>query len=243
VIKASQGKALSKRNGAGKTVAKKNPAGKAPANFAVVLKLLKKYYPDAHCALHHSNPFELLVATILSAQCTDERVNMVTPHLFETYPTPDKLRDAPLDEIELAIRSINFFRNKAKNLKMTGQRLVTEHQGQVPQTVEELTALAGVGRKTANVVLGDGFGITNGIVVDTHVARLSYRLGWVKSDNPVVIEQALCKFVPREEWVMLSHYLIFHGRQICKARRPLCERCFLFEHCPKKGVKKVDIPV
>jgi endonuclease-3 len=223
-----------------KTTVPKKTSGKVPANFPIVLKLLKKYYPDAHCALHHSNPFELLVATILSAQCTDERVNLVTPHLFEMYPTPEKLGDAPLDEIELAIRSINFFRNKAKNLKTTGLKLVANHGGQVPQTVEELTELAGVGRKTANVVLGDGFGITNGIVVDTHVARLSFRLGWVKGDNPVVIEQALCKFVPREEWVMLPHYLIFHGRQICKARRPLCERCFLFEHCPKKGVKQTE---
>jgi endonuclease-3 len=212
---------------------------KIPANFSDVLKLLKKYYPDAHCALHHSNAFELLVATILSAQCTDERVNLVTPHLFEQYPTPEKLGDAPLDEIELAIRSINFYRNKAKNLKMTGQMLVARHHGQVPSTVEDLVALAGVGRKTANVVLGDGFGIAQGIVVDTHVARLSFRLGWVKSDDPVVIESRLREFVPKNEWIILSHYLIFHGRQICKARRPLCERCFLFEHCPKKGVLRV----
>lgn len=214
-------------------------ASKVPENFPIVLKLLKKYYPDAHCALHHSNPFELLVATILSAQCTDERVNMVTPHLFETYPTPEKLGDAPLDELELAIRSINFYRNKAKNLKTTGLLLAAQHNGQVPSTVEDLVALAGVGRKTANVVLGDGFGIAQGIVVDTHVARLSYRLGWVRSDDPVEIEKKLRTFVPESEWIMLPHYLIFHGRQICKARRPLCERCFLFEHCPKKGVKSL----
>jgi endonuclease-3 len=209
---------------------------KAPTNLSVVLKLLKKYYPEAHCALIHQNPFELLVATILSAQCTDERVNQVTPYLFEKYPSPQAMAEAPIEDLELLLRSVNFYKNKAKNLKACAQSLVTLHRGQVPQTVEALVDLAGVGRKTANVVLGNAFNIANGIVVDTHVARLSFRLGWVKITDPVLIEKQLGAFVPEKHWIQLPHELIFHGRQICKARTPLCERCFLFEHCPKKGV-------
>ncbi|WP_413290040.1 endonuclease III [Bdellovibrio sp. HCB337] len=209
---------------------------KAPANLSIVLKLLKKYYPDAHCALNHRNAFELLIATILSAQCTDERVNIVTKDLFAKYPTPEKMGKAPVEDLETIIRSAGFYKNKAKNIKACAQALVEKHQGQVPDKMEDLVQLAGVGRKTANVVLGNAFDITSGIVVDTHVSRLSYRLGWVKSEDPVVIEKQLCDFVPKKNWIMLSHELIFHGRQICKARNPQCERCFLFEHCPKKGV-------
>lgn len=209
---------------------------KAPANAAIVLKLLPKYYPDAHCALDHENAFELLVATILSAQCTDERVNIVTKSLFAKYPTPEKMAKASVEDLEEQIRSINFFRNKAKNLKSCAETLVQKHQGQVPDTMEELVHLAGVGRKTANVVLGNAFNIPTGIVVDTHVSRLSNRLGWVKGTDAVAIEKRLCEFVPENHWIKLSHELIFHGRQICKARKPLCERCFLLEHCPQKGV-------
>lgn len=209
---------------------------KAPANANIVLKLLPRYYPNAHCALDHKNAFELLVATILSAQCTDERVNIVTKGLFTKYPTPEKMGRASQESLEELIRSAGFYKNKAKNIKACAQALEDNHQGQVPSKMEDLILLAGVGRKTANVVLGNAFGITSGIVVDTHVMRLSQRLGWVRSEDPVAIEKRLCEFVPKDHWIQLSHELIFHGRQICKARRPLCEKCFLFEHCPKKGV-------
>jgi endonuclease-3 len=209
---------------------------KAPANLNIVLQLLKRYYPDAHCALIHKNAFELLVATILSAQCTDDRVNQVTPSLFAQYPTPQKMAAAPLEDLELSLRSVNFYKNKSKNLKACAQSLVDRHLAEVPEKLEELIALAGVGRKTANVVLGNAFQIPSGIVVDTHVARLSFRLGWVKVKDPVLIEKQLGSFVPEKNWIQLPHELIFHGRQICKARTPLCERCFLLEHCPQKGV-------
>lgn len=209
---------------------------KAPANASIVLKLLPRYYPDAHCALDHKNVFELLIATILSAQCTDERVNIVTKGLFVQYPTPEKMAKAPVESLEELVRSAGFYKNKAKNIKACSQALVEKHHGQVPDKMEDLVHLAGVGRKTANVVLGNAFDITSGIVVDTHVSRLSYRLGWVKTEDAVAIEKRLCEFVPKAHWIKLSHELIFHGRQICKARKPLCERCFLLEHCPQKGV-------
>lgn len=209
---------------------------KAPANASIVLKLLPRYYPDAHCALDHRNPFELLIATILSAQCTDERVNIVTKGLFAQYPTPEKMAKAPIEKLEELVRSAGFYKNKAKNIKACAQALVEKHHAQVPDKMEDLVHLAGVGRKTANVVLGNAFDIASGIVVDTHVGRLSYRLGWVKTEDAVAIEKRLCEFVPKDHWIKLSHELIFHGRQICKARKPLCERCFLLEHCPQKGV-------
>lgn len=206
-------------------------------NIEAILSLLEAQYPDAHCALFHRNPYELLVATVLSAQCTDERVNKVTPELFERYPTPETMAEASVQDIEFAIRSINFFRNKAQNLKLAAQSLVTQHSSEVPRTMEELVALPGVGRKTANVVLGNAFNIPIGIVVDTHVARLSQRLGWTRFEDPKKIETDLQKIIPKDKWIVISHILIFHGRQICKARRPLCESCFLFDRCPKKGVK------
>lgn len=206
------------------------------ASVLATIELLKRYYPDAHCALDYTNPFELLVATILSAQCTDERVNMVTPHLFKKYPTPKAMAKAPVESIEEIIRSTGFFKNKAKNLKACATALVEKHQSEVPQDLEALVELAGVGRKTANVVLGNAYGIPSGIVVDTHVTRLSNRLGWVKTDNAVMIERQLSKLVPQEDWIMLSHYLISHGRAVCKARKPACSHCFLEETCPKKGV-------
>lgn len=201
-----------------------------------VIELLHRYYPDAHCALHHRNAFELLVATILSAQCTDERVNMVTPALFAKFPTAKTMAKASVEEISELIRSINFFNNKAKNLKACAQSLVEKFNGEVPPTQEDLVKLAGVGRKTANVVLGNAFRIASGVVVDTHVMRLSNRLGFVKGDDPVKLEQALNEFIPRSEWIDYSHLLITHGRQVCKARGPKCETCFLEELCPKLGL-------
>lgn len=209
----------------------------APAPVDSTLKLLKKYYPDAHCALDHSNPFELLVATILSAQCTDERVNKVTPSLFAQFPTPDALSRGNLTDVENHIKSTNFFKNKAKNLIGMAQRLVDKHKGEVPQDLDQLVELPGVGRKTANVVLGNAFNITTGIVVDTHVARLSQRLGWTRHEDPVKIELDLQKIIPKDHWIQISHELIFHGRQICNARKPDCPNCFLFDLCPKRNVK------
>lgn len=209
---------------------------KKAAPILETIELFKRYYPDAHCALNFTNPYELLVATVLSAQCTDERVNMVTPHLFKKYPTPQKMAKAPVEDIESIIRSTGFYKNKAKNLKACAITLVEKYKGEIPKDLESLVELAGVGRKTANVVLGNAFGIASGIVVDTHVTRLSNRLGWVKSENAVLIEKELCKHVPQEDWVMLSHYLIAHGRAVCKARKPNCTHCFLEETCPKKGV-------
>ncbi|UYL10069.1 endonuclease III [Bdellovibrio sp. SKB1291214] len=209
---------------------------KKKAPLEQTISLLKRYYPDAHCALDHKNPFELLVATVLSAQCTDERVNMVTPALFKKYPTPLAMSKAPLESLENLVRSTGFFKNKAKNLKSASKDLVEKYDGEIPQDLEALVGLAGVGRKTANVVLGNAFDIPSGIVVDTHVTRLSNRLGWVKTENAIQIEKILCKVVPEEDWILLSHLLISHGRAICKARKPNCEHCFLETTCPKRGV-------
>ena len=200
------------------------------------LALFRKYYSNAYCALNYTNPYELLVATVLSAQCTDERVNLVTPALFAKYGSPQKMAKAPVEKIEELIRSTGFFKNKARNLKLAAIDLVEKYQGEVPQNLESLVELAGVGRKTANVVLGNAFGIASGVVVDTHVTRLSNRLGWVKTENAVMIERELSKWVPEDDWIMLPHYLIAHGRAICKARKPACSHCFLEETCPKKGV-------
>ncbi|UOE99877.1 endonuclease III [Bdellovibrio reynosensis] len=219
-----------------KKVGLKKPPFKEAAPILETIDLLRRYYPDAHCALNFTNPYELLVATALSAQTTDERVNMVTPALFNQYGSPQRMAKAKVEDIESLIRSTNFYKNKAKNLKSAAIDLVEKHNSEVPQNIESLVELAGVGRKTANVVLGNAFGIPSGIVVDTHVARLSYRLGWVDTDKPVVIEEELCKEVPQEDWVILSHYLISHGRAICKARKPDCAHCFLEETCPKRGV-------
>lgn len=201
------------------------------------LNLLKKNYPYAHCALNFSNPFELMIATILSAQCTDERVNIVTEELFKTYKKPSDLADEDIEVIEAAVRSTGFYKNKAKNIKANCQILKEKYDNEVPQTLEELVALPGVGRKTANVVLGNAFGIATGVVVDTHVTRLSNRFGWVKMQDAVKIEQKLNKMFDQEEWIMLSHYLIAHGRAVCKARSPDCESCFLATRCPRKGLR------
>ncbi len=206
------------------------------ADFGLVLTRLKKKYPNAHCALNFTNPFELLIATILSAQCTDERVNMVTPHLFKKFQDPQSLAEATVFEIEQIIRSTGFYKNKAKNIKACCQQLVEKHSSQVPKSMEELNSLPGVGRKTANVVLGNAYGISSGVVVDTHVTRLANRFGWVKTTDAVKIEQKLNKICPQQDWIMLSHYLISHGRAVCTARSPKCESCFLGEACPKRGV-------
>ena len=197
---------------------------------------LKKYYPNAHCALDHNTDFQLLIATILSAQCTDERVNQVTPQLFALYPDPFLMAKAPIEKVEKLIHSTGFYKNKAKNIINCAKSLVSHHKGRIPRTVEELTALAGVGRKTANVVLGNAYGIASGIVVDTHVSRLAQRFGWTKAKTPEQIEKDLLKLIPTKDWILISHLLIFHGRQKCKARKPDCKTCFLQSTCPSQQV-------
>jgi endonuclease III len=204
---------------------------------AQVLAILTRTYPAAECALHFTSPWELLVATILSAQCTDVRVNMVTPELFRRYPTPAALAAAELSELEELIRSTGFFRNKAKSLLGCAAILVAQHGGEVPASLEALTALPGVGRKTANVVLGNAFGIP-GMVVDTHVKRLAYRLGWTEQSDPEKIERDLCTLLPEAEWTQAGHLLIHHGRALCKAPTPLCSQCPVLELCPRQGVKR-----
>jgi endonuclease III len=201
-----------------------------------ILTRLLAAYPDARCALEHRDAFELLCATILSAQCTDARVNLVTPVLFERYPTPGALARAAPAEVEEIIKSTGFFRNKTKSLIGMAQALVADYGGKVPGTMEELLGLPGVGRKTANVVLGNAFGRNEGITVDTHVARLSRLLGLTRHSDPLKIEQDLIPLFPRDHWTLLSHLLIFHGRQICIARRPRCERCVLSDLCPSSRV-------
>ncbi len=230
----SPGKKAAK-NGPQKKVARAR-VPKPKIDPLVTLALFRQYYPTVRCALDYSNPFELLVATVLSAQCTDERVNKVTPALFAHYGTPEKMAQAPLEKLENLIHSTGVFKNKARNLKQPAQLLVEKHGAEVPQNLESLVELPGVGRKTANVVLGNAFNISSGVVVDTHVTRLSQRLGWVKTDNPVIIEKELMKWVPKADWIMLPHYLIAHGRAICKARKPNCSHCFLEETCPRIGV-------
>jgi len=197
---------------------------------------LNRTYPVAECALHHRNAFELIAATILSAQCTDQRVNMVTPALFESYPTPQALANASQAAVERLIQSTGFFRAKAKNLIGMAQGLVNRYHGEVPRTIEELTQLPGVGRKTANVVLGVAFGIAVGIVVDTHVRRISNLLGLTTSQNPEIIERDLMQILPKKAWIAFSHQLIQHGRTICIARRPRCLECPLLKLCPRVGL-------
>jgi endonuclease-3 len=201
-----------------------------------VLKGLRTLYPDPKCALTHQNAFELLVATILSAQCTDARVNMVTPGLFQKYPDAHALATAQPVDVEAIIRSTGFFRAKTKNLIAMAKGLVEGYAGEVPTNLEGLTALAGVGRKTAHVVLGTAFGIPSGVVVDTHVTRLSFRLGLTDKKDPAKIERELAEIVPRKEWINLSHRLIQHGRGVCLAARPRCDACKLNPICPRNGV-------
>jgi len=197
---------------------------------------LKKAYPDAECALHYANPLQLLIATILSAQCTDQQVNIVTEKLFAKFETADDFAAARQATIEKYIKTAGFFRNKAKNIKACCQALVDEHDGEVPQDLESLVALPGVGRKTANVVLGTAFGIASGVVVDTHVKRLSNRLGLTTEANPERIEQDLMALLPKKEWIAFSHRMIWHGRRVCNARKPKCGECSLEKYCPQVGV-------
>jgi endonuclease III len=197
-----------------------------------VLARLRQAHPDAHCELDHETPFQLLMATILSAQCTDKRVNMVTPLLFRTYPTAQALADAKQEEVEQIIKSTGFFRNKAKSLIALGKALVERHNGEVPCSMEDLVKLPGVGRKTANVILGNAFNRNEGVVVDTHVGRLSLRLGLSKQRDPVKVEQDLMPLFPRDDWAMVAHVLIFHGRRVCDARAPKCDICTVNEICP-----------
>ena len=197
---------------------------------------LKKMYPNAHCALDFATPEQLLFATILSAQCTDERVNIVTKMLFKQYPTPFEMAKASLAELQGIVRSTGFFRAKAKSLKHTSEELVAKYSGRVPKDMKALTALRGVGRKTANVVLGNAFGIVSGIVVDTHVTRLSQRLGLTRAEGAVEIEKELMPLIPESNWIQFSHWLIEHGRRVCKARKPACETCGLNTLCLKRGV-------
>lgn len=215
---------------------------------AEILRTLRRTYPDAHCELDHRNPFELLVATILSAQCTDVRVNMVTPALFAKYPDARSMSSADAADLEDLIRSTGFYRNKAKNIRAAAAALAKKHQGKVPRDLDSLTALPGVGRKTANVVLGNAYGIESGVVVDTHVGRLSQRLGLTNHRDPLKIEQDLMKAVPRDAWTLWSHLLISHGRRCCSARSPHCMNCELSPLCPfpkkrpAKAANKARLP-
>ena len=205
------------------------------ARVKKVISGLRKAYPDAHCELNHSNPLELLVATILSAQCTDKRVNIVTGELFNKYRSAADYARADLAGLERDIRTTGFYRNKARSIKACGHALAERHGGSVPGTMEELIELGGVGRKTANVVLGNAFNFNVGVVVDTHVARLSRRLGLTGETDPAKIEQALMKLVPKEEWTLFSHWLIWHGRRRCSARKPDCAHCEISGLCPSAG--------
>jgi endonuclease III len=219
----------------GKVNVRLTRAGLGP-HATEVFARLKRAHPDAHCELDHETPLQLLMATILSAQCTDKRVNMVTPLLFKTYPTAASLADADPEKLEEIIKSTGFFRNKTKSLMGLGKALVERHEGEVPDTMAELVQLPGVGRKTANVVLGNAFRKNEGVVVDTHVGRLSIRLGFSKERDPVKLEQQLMPLFPSEDWAMLAHVLIFHGRRVCDAKAPKCDICVLNEICPSSSV-------
>ncbi len=209
-------------------------AGLAPERMAAILAALDEAYPQAHCALDHRSPWELLVATILSAQCTDVRVNMVTPALFKRFPTPAAMAKASLPELEELIRTTGFFRNKAKSIQGAARTILAEFGGRVPQTLAELVTLPGAARKTANVVLGVCFGKAEGVVVDTHVFRIARRLGLAKTETVEKVEQELMSILPRDRWIGFSHQIIHHGRQVCEARKPKCNRCNLEQLCHSK---------
>ena len=215
--------------------AKRSPRGDlAPDRVAAILGALDEAYPEVQCALTHTSPWELLVATILSAQCTDVRVNMVTPELFRRFPTPQAMAKATLPQLEALIRTTGFFRNKAKSTKGAAAKIVTDFDGKVPQTLAELITIPGAARKTANVVLGVCFGKAEGVVVDTHVFRIARRLGLAKGDTPQKVEQELMRILPQDHWIAFSHQLIHHGRQVCIARKPKCDRCNLEQLCHSK---------
>ena len=212
------------------------PQPGSPEQIRLITEELRRLYPDARCTLDFSHALELLVATELAAQCTDERVNMVTPTLFRKYRNAGEYATASQEELEQDIRSTGFYRNKAKNLRAAAQRLVTDYAGEVPRTMADLLSLPGVARKTANVVLGNAFGMVEGFVVDTHVGRLARRFGWTSNEDPVKVEQDLMHVVPQKDWLDLSHLLIYHGRAICLARKPLCEQCTLAKLSPSAFV-------
>ncbi len=206
----------------------------APDRIAAILKGLDEAYPQAECALTHNSPWELLVATILSAQCTDVRVNLVTPELFRRFPTPQKMANATLPQLETLIRTTGFFRNKAKSIQGAARKIVADFNGKVPQTLAELVTIPGAARKTANVVLGVAFGKAEGVVVDTHVFRIARRLGLAKGETPEKVEQELMRILPQSRWISFSHQIIHHGRQLCEARKPKCDRCNLEQLCAAK---------
>ena len=216
------------------TAANKANRDLAPDRIDAILKALDEAYPDVECALHHTSPWELLVATILSAQCTDMRVNMVTPELFKRFATPAAMAKASLPELEALIRTTGFFRNKAKSIKGAAQKIVSDFGGKVPQTLAELITVPGAARKTANVVLGVCFKKAEGVVVDTHVFRIAHRLSLAKGDTPQKVEQELIAIIPQDRWIAFSHQLIHHGRQVCIARKPKCDRCNLEQLCHSK---------
>lgn len=225
---------------AARSTGNSKPGAKASDMARELLNRLPAIYPDAHCELDHSNPLELLVATILSAQCTDKRVNIVTKDLFQRCRTAADYADISQEELEALVRSTGFYRNKAKNIRAMGAALLARHGGEVPSTLEALAALPGAGRKTANVVLGNAFDKNEGVVVDTHVGRLSQRLGLTKFSDPIRIEQDLIKLFPRDSWTLLSHWLIFHGRRCCAARKPDCPHCELRDICPSSQASAPD---
>ncbi len=208
----------------------------SPEQVEAIIAELRRLYPDAKCSLDFSTPLQLLIATQLAAQCTDERVNMVTKDLFRKYRSVEDFATVSQEELEQDIKSTGFYRNKAKNIRATCQRIITDFGGEVPHTMKDLLSLPGVARKTANVVLGNAFGIVEGYIVDTHNMRLSRRFGWTASEDPVKIEQALMRIIPQKDWLDLSHFLIYHGRAVCVARKPLCEQCMLAKLCPSAFV-------
>src|SRR5713101_803416 len=208
------------------------PTPGSPEQVQAIIAELRRLYPDAKCSLNFSNPLELLIATQLSAQCTDERVNIVTGDLFRKYSSVEDYATVSQEELEQDIRPTGFYRNKAKNIRATAQRIITNFGGEVPRTMTELLTLPGVARKTANVVLGNAFGIVEGFVVDTHIGRLARRFGWTTSEDPVKVEQDLMRIIPRQDWLDLSHMLIYHGRATCTARKPKCAQCALSTLCP-----------
>ncbi|MDX1687522.1 MAG: endonuclease III [Candidatus Promineifilaceae bacterium] len=224
---------MNRQNDAGEPL---SPDAPAAVRLPEIIARLRRAHPDAHCALDYETPLQLLVATILSAQCTDERVNQVTPSLFETYPDAAAFAAADRAELEEAIRSTGFFRQKARYIQESAQRLVDEHGGEVPDDLDDLLELTGVARKTANVVLGEIYGIAEGVVVDTHVKRLSQRLGLTAETTPKKIERDLMELVPRDEWIEIAHLFIFHGRRVCDARKPDCPNCTLNDLCPSAVV-------
>jgi len=235
-LRAARARGIGRRLGLTPAQARRESRAAKRQRTATILQRLRREYPGAACALQHRDALELLVATILSAQCTDKRVNEVTPALFRRYPTAEAYAEADLAELEQAVRPTGFFRNKARALQGVGRALGERHGGAVPASMAELTALPGVGRKTANVVLGNAFGIDEGIVVDTHVGRLSRRLGLTWHEDPVKVENDLMALAPRSAWTLWSHLLILHGRTVCLARKPRCAACVLADLCPSAEV-------